>query len=69
MAVNQTRSMNADLVEGATDGKYVKRQTGPDRGGVADPLTKINRAQLQAGQNWGEGKEAALKVAPDGTVV
>ena len=35
MAVNETRSMNADLREGLTDG-VVKKST-PDRGGVVEP--------------------------------
>lgn len=56
MAVNETRSMNGDLREGLTDG-VVKKLT-PDRGGVTDKDTVVDRnmdLQEQYGARVGEG--------------
>ncbi len=65
MAVNETRSMNADLREGITDGMVKK--SNPDRGGdlfnghcadavraalseeLYDPVVGVNPAQAYAG--------------------
>ena len=47
MAVNNSRSMNADLQEGMTDG-MVKKAT-PDRGGAVETSNPIDRGRkLQA---------------------
>jgi len=43
MAVNEARSMNRDLVLGATDGKF--KNLTPDRGGEVDTLDATIRAQ------------------------
>ena len=54
MAVNSSRSMNADLREGATDGKY--RKARPDTSvapGMGDDVVKQNRAVLNPFQNYG----------------
>lgn len=44
MAVNTSRSMNAELIEGRTDG--ILRKPDPNRGGVVDPATKSVRESL-----------------------
>jgi hypothetical protein len=54
MAVNQSRSMNMDLREGATDGKY--RKARPDTTvavGLGDEIVKANRSSLHPFQNYG----------------
>jgi hypothetical protein len=38
MSVNSSRSMNKDMVEGATDGT-LKKRTGGQRGGVVEPTS------------------------------
>ena len=43
MAVNESRSLNRDLVLGATDGKF--KTLTPDRGGVVDPTDATIRAE------------------------
>jgi hypothetical protein len=48
MAVNESRSMNNDLMLGATDGKF--KSLTPDRGGVVDPTAatlRANELQMQ----------------------
>lgn len=60
MAVNESRSMNADLREGLTDG-VVKKLT-PDRGGVTDSGTVVSRngnLQQQYGMTTGSSAPAA----------
>lgn len=42
MAVNESRSMNADLYKGATDGKF--KSLTPSRGGDVDPTAAAIRA-------------------------
>lgn len=49
MAVAHDRSMNAELIEGATDGAIKK--PAPNRGGVVDQHTIRNRAHLSKGVN------------------
>jgi hypothetical protein len=44
MAVNTSRNMNAELIEGATDGRYKKVVN--NRGGVVEPSTYANRDEL-----------------------
>lgn len=57
-----SRSMNADLAEGLTDGKYKK--FAPNRGGVVSGTTEKERADLEP--LYYGFKEKVLKVAPDG---
>jgi hypothetical protein len=50
MAVNDSRSMNMDLVRGAGDGKF--KNLTPDRGGVVDPTSAtIRKEALQIQYN------------------
>jgi hypothetical protein len=50
MAVNETRSMNNDLVLGAKDGKF--KSLTPDRGGDVDPTdATVRQMELQAQYN------------------
>lgn len=65
MAYATSRSMNADLNEGATDGKYKK--VVQERGGVVDPATEMNRAQLD--DAYFGVHEIQPKVRPDGKIV
>lgn len=54
MVVNSSRSQNADLREGATDGKY--RKTRPDTSLAAmsgGEQTMLNRSHLHAPMNYG----------------
>lgn len=64
MAANLTRSMNGDLAEGMSDGKYKKVATA-ERGGVIDGATYLNRAALD--DLYYGIHEARTKVLPDGT--
>lgn len=64
MAVNSSRSQNAELAEGMSDGKYKKVVT--DRGGVVDPATYAERRDL-SDAHFGI-HEARTKVLGDGTV-
>ena len=57
-----TRSMNADLHEGATDGSYKKVVR--DRGGVVEGLTWATRADLN--DTWYGIHEERQKMAGDG---
>lgn len=58
MAVNESRSMNRDLVLGATDGKF--KNTTPDRGGEVDPTSPAVRAhELQLQYNIVDRPEIA----------
>lgn len=63
MAVNQTRSQNAELAEGMSDGKYKKVVM--DRS-VAEPTTYESRRDL-SDVNFGI-HEVNPKVLPDGTI-
>lgn len=63
MAYPPSRSMNSDLYEGMTDGKYKKIIT--NRGGVVDPLTYESREALN--DIWFGIHETPDKVLPDGT--
>lgn len=54
MTVNISRSQNASLLEGATDGKYRKRR--PDTEvipAMGDSVVMANRASLHPDMNWG----------------
>jgi len=65
MAYPQSRSMNAELNEGATDGKYKKVIA--NRGGVVEPSTYKNRVDLD-GHYYGIHEEP-VKIRPDGKAV
>lgn len=50
MAVNESRSMNMDLIRGAGDGKF--KSLTPSRGGEVDPTAAtVRQAQLQMQYN------------------
>ena len=61
MATPQARSVNAELAEGMTDGKYKKVVN--DRGGVVEALTYVSRHQLF--DTWHGIHETPDKVFPD----
>ena len=65
MAYAPTRSMNAELNEGATDKKYKK--VIEDRGGTVDPATYVNRQHLD--DAYYGIHEIQPKVRPDGKIV
>lgn len=44
MAINMSRSLNGDLHEGMTDGRY--RKVAPNRGGEVEDTFKANRSEL-----------------------
>jgi hypothetical protein len=66
MAVNNSRSQNADMLEGATDGKYRKRRPNTAvAAGMGDQTVVANRADLHPYNNWGfANSEAPNKVNP-----
>lgn len=64
MAVNTSRSQNAELAEGATDGVYKKIVT--DRGGRVDTATWESRRDL-SDAHFGI-HEARVKSIGDGTL-
>lgn len=54
MATNQSRSMNADLREGASDGAYRKaRPNTTVAPGMGDEIVKQDRASLHPFQGYG----------------
>lgn len=54
MAVNQSRSENASLLDGATDGKYRKARPNTQvQAGMGDQTVKQNRAGLHPYMNYG----------------
>lgn len=65
MAVNQSRSMNAELHEGATDGSYKK--IAPARGGVVEHTFVPDRTRLSPFY-YGSITESPNKTIGDGTV-
>lgn len=62
MAYAPSRSMNNELSEGSTDGKYKKIVN--NRGGVVEPNTYESRSDLN--DNWFGIHEKPVKVTPDG---
>lgn len=67
MAVAHDRSMNAELIEGATDGSIKK--PAPNRGGVVDPHTTENRRNLASSVNgYGFGPFENPVAESNGTV-
>lgn len=68
MTVNISRSQNAELSEGATDGKYRKRRPNTTlAAGMGDQLVVKNRAGLHPYMNYGFiNSEEPAKVNPAG---
>ena len=68
MAVNQSRSLNGDMSEGATDGKYLKRRPNTTvAAGMGDQDVVKNRAGLHPYMNYGFiNSEEQSKVNPAG---
>ena len=68
MATNQSRSLNGDMTEGATDGKYRKRRPNTTVApAMGDELTQKNRAGLHPYMNYGFiNSEEPSKVNPAG---
>jgi hypothetical protein len=66
MTVNNSRSQNADMLEGATDGKYRKRRPNTVvTPGMGDQTVVANRADLHPYMNYGFiNSEAPSKVNP-----
>lgn len=68
MTVNKLRSENAELLEGATDGKYRKRRPNTTVApGQGDELVVKNRSGLHPYMNYGFiNSEEQAKVNPAG---
>jgi hypothetical protein len=68
MTVRKARSENADMLEGATDGKYRKRRPNTTVApGQGDQVTSKNRAGLHPYMNYGFiNSEESNKVNPLG---
>lgn len=68
MTVRKVRSENADMLEGATDGKYRKRRPNTTvAAGMGDEKVKANRAGLHPYMNYGFiNSEEPNKVNPLG---
>lgn len=66
MAVNQSRSLNGDMTEGATDGKYRKRRPNTTVApGMGDETVVKNRSGLHPYMNYGFiNSEEPSKVNP-----
>lgn len=66
MAVNVSRSQNAELFEGSTDGKYRKRRPNTTVArGMGDEIVVKNRADLHPYMNYGFiNSEEPSKVNP-----
>jgi hypothetical protein len=67
MAYAQSRSMNSELNEGATDGKYKKIVV--DRGGIGATTSATTRARVDLNDVWFGRHEDEFKTRPDGQVV
>ncbi len=68
MPISRHRSMRADIVEGATDGKYRKARPNTASTPGNDAATLGTRAHLHPPMNWGFiTQEQSGKVLPDGT--
>jgi hypothetical protein len=68
MTVRKARSMNSDMLEGATDGKYRKRRPNVTVApGMGDQTVVKNRAGLHPYMNYGFiNSEDSNKVNPAG---
>lgn len=66
MAVNVSRSQNADMLQGATDGKYRKRRPNTTVApGMGDQAVVANRAGLNPYWNYDYiNQESPVKVNP-----
>jgi len=62
---NESRSLNAGLDEGSTDGKYFKVR--PNVGGQVESATEANRRGLEPSR-YGTMAESPVMVRPDGRV-
>ena len=62
---NESRSLNAGLDEGSTDGKYLKAR--PNAGGQVESATETNRRGLEPSR-YGTMAESPVMVRPDGRV-
>lgn len=62
---NESRSRNANLDEGSTDGKYFKVR--PNTGGQVETATETNRRGLEPSR-YGTMAEAPIMLRPDGRV-
>lgn len=67
MAYAPSRSMNAELNEGATDGKYKKLVV--DRGGLGVASSATVRHRVDLNDVWYGRHEEAVKMRPDGKPV
>lgn len=67
MAHATPRSMNAELNEGATDGKYKKIIV--DRGGLGVTQSATTRARIDLNDVWYGRHEDEIKIRPDGQPV
>lgn len=67
MAYAPSRSMNAELNEGATDGKYKKIVV--DRGGLGVANSATVRHRVDLNDVWYGRHEDEVKVRPDGKAV
>lgn len=65
MAQNNSRSLNVNLDEGTTDGKY--RKVRPDTGGSVGSATEAERRALHSSY-YGTFAEAPMMVRGDGVV-
>lgn len=63
---NNSRSLNASLDEGSTDGKYRKNR--PDTQVDGYDATASARRHLHPDMNWGTQVEAPAMLRPDGVV-
>jgi len=60
---NTERSLNGDLNEGQTDGKY--RKAHKDRGGLVEPTTDLDRVALHPWYGYGyPNTQAPVQVLP-----
>lgn len=66
MAQNNTRSLNAGLDEGSTDGAYRKNR--PDAGPIVADVTEGARRHLHPSWNYGTFAEAPVMRRPDGVI-
>lgn len=67
MVYAPSRSMNAELNEGATDGKYKKLVV--DRGGPGVTQSDTVRARVDLNDVWYGRHEDEVKIRPDGKTV
>ena len=66
MAKNESRSRNASLDEGATDGTY--RKARPNTDAIGFDVTEQARRGLSPSWNYGTFAEAPVMRRPDGVI-